>query len=54
MKTHLIVRFDAASGTYKVEVGGDRLLAEVDDVTDAMRVARGIAAWTHLPIREKA
>ena len=54
MKNHLVVTFDLETGTWRIEVAAKSPLVEVSDHADALRIARGIAAWTHLPIVERA
>lgn len=54
---HLVVRYDADKNTWKVthvaRDGGSSVLMEDLGYTDAVKVARGIASWTSLPVIER-
>jgi indole-3-glycerol phosphate synthase len=54
---HLAVRYDAEQKTWQVthvaRDGGLNVLMEVHDHSDAVKIARGIASWTSLPVIER-
>jgi hypothetical protein len=50
---HLALRYDARRQAWRLELVADRnVLIETPDQSDIERIARGIAAWTQLPIVE--
>ena len=57
MPAHLAVRYDAEQKTWQVthvaRDGGSNVLMEVHDHSDAVKIARGIASWTSLPVIER-